>query len=131
MASRRLLAEGETLFRQGDPADTAYIVESGRIRIRGLRKGVQLELAELGPGELFGELALIDSGPRTADATALEPTTLYVVTRAQLVDRMERAEPMLALLLQQAMRHLRREMDDLYGVNPPPPLTFEDRKAHV
>ena len=62
------------LFREGEAGDTAYIVESGRLEISLLREGRKVVVAELGPGSLVGEMALIGAGTRSATATALEET---------------------------------------------------------
>ena len=58
----RLLAAGETVFAQGDPGDDYYLIEAGRVRVEVDGEPV----AELGPGEGFGEIALLRPVPRTA-----------------------------------------------------------------
>ena len=56
----RRLAAGEWIFREGDPGDRAFVIESGLVEITHERGGVLETLAHLGPGELLGEMALID-----------------------------------------------------------------------
>jgi CRP-like cAMP-binding protein len=77
----RTYAKGELLFEEGDPGDSMYIIKSGRIRIfLPDGKGGPLTLRYYGPNEVFGELALIDSRPRSASADvadALEVRVLY------------------------------------------------------
>ncbi len=70
MAAERTLTGGEYLFREGESADYGYVVKSGQIEI--IKSGIEGEivLAELGPGSLFGEMALIDGNPRSASARA-------------------------------------------------------------
>ncbi len=106
------LVAGQPLFRQGDDGDDAYIIVRGRMRISAYRRGIESILNEVGPGEMLGELAIIDGAPRTATATAIEPTELWVVTNAQIAERISRADPVLALLIQQVIRHLRREIHE-------------------
>jgi CRP/FNR family cyclic AMP-dependent transcriptional regulator len=78
---RRLAAE-ETLFRKGDPGDGLYGVLDGRVRIHMVsRNGRTVILNILDKGEIFGEIALIDGHPRTADATTMEPTALLHIHR--------------------------------------------------
>lgn len=89
-------SSGTRIFSEGDVGDVAYVVESGQIEISREDTGV---LAILTEGQLFGEIALIDDSPRTASATALKDTVLTVVSREQLMDRLERAEPMLRMLI--------------------------------
>ena len=66
------VAQGEEIFHAGDPGDAMYIVLSGWVSIR-LRGG---ELARLGNRECFGEMAVLDNLPRSADAVAVEDTEL-------------------------------------------------------
>lgn len=82
-----------TIFREGDPADSLYIVCSGRARI--FRKGeeqVEMDLAFPGPGESFGEMALLTGEPRSADVEVLEETHLLVLSKADF-DRILRDFP--------------------------------------
>lgn len=73
-------AAGERLFRQGDPGDALYCVEQGSIGLSVRAPGGgDLPLGTVGPGQVVGEMALLDSGPRSATATALEPTCGYVL----------------------------------------------------
>lgn len=112
MAKPVILAPGECLFRQGDAGRDGYIIVRGRVRITAERRGFVSIINELGPGEMLGELAIIDGGPRTATATALEPTELSKVTDSQIAERISRADPVLSLLIRQVIRHLRREIHD-------------------
>jgi len=68
-------SEGEAVIRQGDHGDRFYVIRSGRVRVE--RDG--RELAQLGPGDAFGEIALLLDVPRTADVTAVEPTALLAL----------------------------------------------------
>src|SRR4051794_27894847 len=67
------LPAGTRLFEVGDAADSLLIVRSGRVRCFVENTlGEAIELAELGPGEILGEISLLDAGPRTASAEAIE-----------------------------------------------------------
>lgn len=82
---RRRYARGETIFHAGDPGDALHLIASGRVAVRVLTpNGEQAILAVLGPGKVFGELALLlDDGHRTASITALEACETIVLRRAQ------------------------------------------------
>jgi uncharacterized membrane protein len=68
----------ETVFNELDKGDALYVVESGSVRIWVLDEDVKpVTLAELKPGEFFGELAVLDRGPRSTNATAIGETTLH------------------------------------------------------
>lgn len=79
-------AAGETIVREGDSGDTAYIIKSGRCRVTKTVDGKELVLREMTSGDVFGEMAILAPGPRTATVTAIEPTTVHVVT-ADTLDR--------------------------------------------
>ncbi len=68
----------ETIFNEQDKGDALYVVEAGAVRIWVLDEDVQpVTLKELEPGEFFGELAVLDRGPRSTNATAIAATTLH------------------------------------------------------
>jgi CRP-like cAMP-binding protein len=70
---------GEVLFREGEPGDTMFVIQSGAARITKSVAGEEKLLAVLGPGEFLGELAILNSKPRTATATAVEPLRCLLV----------------------------------------------------
>jgi CRP/FNR family cyclic AMP-dependent transcriptional regulator len=93
------LAAGEKLFRKGDSGDALYGVRRGHIRIEtGASDGSRQTLNFLRPGELFGEVAVLDGQSRTADATAGEDSELFVLRREDLLGFLER-EPRVAIKL--------------------------------
>lgn len=104
---RRLsFADGGVVFIKGDPGEHAYVVATGRVEIR--ESGRVLEVMET--GELFGEMALIDSEPRSASAVAVERTELVIIDR-QVFDRLLREEQDFAVSVMRLMsRRLRAAM---------------------
>lgn len=72
----------ETLFSKGDPGDRLYLVAKGLIRIGVLSaEGREVTYGLIKPGQLFGEIAVLDGKERSADATAMEPTELIALER--------------------------------------------------
>jgi CRP/FNR family transcriptional regulator len=72
----RRWSSGEVIFREGDNGDTCYVVEHGSVRVtRNHSDGRTITLAELRPGDLFGELAMFDSERRSATVEAVDDTT--------------------------------------------------------
>jgi CRP-like cAMP-binding protein len=68
------------IFRQGDPGDSFYLITSGRVRVFRIDEdGIEIDLSELGPGESFGEMALLTGEPRSACVETLEVTRLRVL----------------------------------------------------
>lgn len=91
------LSTDEVFFKEGDEGDDLFIIRSGRIRIsKAISVAVDRTLATLGPGGVFGELAMVGEGTRTASAVALEPTRLLVLSRDGFDALIER-EPVLGL----------------------------------
>jgi CRP/FNR family cyclic AMP-dependent transcriptional regulator len=76
VAVPRHWSSGEVIFREGDTGDTCYVVQDGSVRVtRNHSDGRTITLAELRPGDLFGELAMFDSERRSATVEAVEDTT--------------------------------------------------------
>jgi CRP-like cAMP-binding protein len=83
MRTRRF-RRGEVIFHLGDPGDALFIVMSGAIKIMlPSDSGDEAILATLHAGDVFGELALLDGAPRSATASALEPSETLILPRAQ------------------------------------------------
>jgi CRP/FNR family cyclic AMP-dependent transcriptional regulator len=81
MRSRRF-RRGEVIFHLGDPGDALFVLVTGDVKISlPSDTGDEAILATLGPGAVFGELALLDGAPRSATATAMSPTEAVVLPR--------------------------------------------------
>lgn len=91
LCQTRRLPAGQTLFVKGDPGDALYGVRRGQIRIEtGTSGGERLTIEVFGAGDLFGEIAVLDGRPRTADAVAQEDAELFVLPRADFLKTLER-----------------------------------------
>ncbi len=75
----REFPKGTVLFREGDSGTEMYVIQSGRVAISKQVREVEKVLATLGPGEFFGEMAIISNKPRTATATVAEPARCLVI----------------------------------------------------
>ncbi len=97
------------IFNEGDPGTAFYMIARGRVKIaQSSPDGKERTLALLGPGDVFGELALLDGGPRSADAVVVEDAELLVVPRQGfLAFVMEHPQVAMSLLvvLSQRLRH--------------------------
>ena len=71
-SATRHFTKGETLMREGERGECAYIIESGNVEILVRRGGQLLQIGTRGPGSILGEMAMIDDKPRTATVRALE-----------------------------------------------------------
>ncbi len=111
----RRLAEREVLFKQGDQADCAYVVESGELEVALDRNGAHDVLARVGPGSLLGEMALLDKSTRTATVTAIQPSVLRVLARNHLSDRLDLADPLLRHILHVIVTRYREVIQHVRG----------------
>ncbi len=96
------LRSGDTLFEEGEPADSAYVVVAGAIRLRTARSKAD-EPNIVRTGSMIGEMALMIETDRPAQATALQPSTLMRITRSVFM-RMLEGEPKAALMLREFLK---------------------------
>ena len=107
------ISAGEMLFQAGEPGESLFIVRSGEIELYikdTAGQKIVLTIAE--QGKMFGELSLLDSGPRTATAVALTDTELLVLDREDLLLLFQK-KPDAALHLLAAMSVMTRKADEL------------------
>jgi uncharacterized membrane protein len=104
---------GETLFHTGDPGEALFVVRSGSIELYVKdTAGQKIVLTIAEEGSLFGELSLLDSGPRTATAIALSDSELLVLDRDDLLLLFQK-RPEAALNMLAAMSTMTRKADEL------------------
>ena len=109
MAVRKTYRTREIVLRKGDPAMQMYVIAKGRLKaITAGAEGRQAALSIMGPGEVFGEVALLDGEPRSATITALEPCELIILNRNGFYHFLERNPSAAIGLLQVLARRLRR-----------------------
>ena len=107
-------AAGETIFKQGDAGDGIYFVKGGLVQISAVVPHGDLRvLSRVNPGDLFGEMAVLDSQPRSANATAEEPTTVYFIARDDLWAALERTPKLSSAIVREISRRL-REFNQTY-----------------
>jgi CRP-like cAMP-binding protein len=97
------------IFQRGDEGSALMAVLRGRVRISSVSgDGKELTLNVINPGEIFGEIALLDGQPRSADAAAIEDTLLMVVERRQFLPVLRQSEDLFLRLLAVLCSRLRR-----------------------
>lgn len=110
---RREVDSGEKIFSLGEPGDSLYIVGTGSVELFVKdNTGSKIILTVCDSGQVFGELSLFDGGARTANAVCLEPTTLLVLDRDDLLDFLRR-HPDAALDLLATMGQRMRGADEM------------------
>ena len=114
---RRSFRRGETLYHQGDPGHVLHVVIEGRVKVvLPSETGEEAVLTVLGPGDVHGEMALLDGEPRSATVVALEQVVSATLSREDFMDLLKRSpgamEGVLAGLAQM-IRRLSSEVGDL------------------
>lgn len=88
-AIERSYRKGQLLFYQGDPGDSLFVMVEGMVKVSVLsEQGDEMVLVTLQPPDVFGEVAIVDAGPRSASAEAIEASKVLVVSRAPLLELM-------------------------------------------
>jgi CRP-like cAMP-binding protein len=112
VAVPRSFHAGEVVFREGDESNTSYIVRQGHARaVRQHSDGRTLTLANFGPGEVFGELAMFDSDRRSATIEAIDDLDLLAILGADM-QRLMREHPDIAVKLVVTLGRRLRELND-------------------
>ena len=129
----------KVLFRAGDAGDAMYLIERGKVRISvQATDGRELTLTELGRGDFFGEMALLEGQPRSANAAVAEEARLAVLSREHFLSFMRR-NPNVALEMLTALANRLRHTDELLrhsatrnvNVEEAAQLTLADRAADL
>jgi hypothetical protein len=90
------LAKGDFLFRQGDVGDSLYVLIHGRLRVALEDNGTFEQISEIVPGEIFGEMALITSTPRSATVMAIRDATIFKLTKTDF-ERLAQQRPQMMM----------------------------------
>jgi CRP/FNR family cyclic AMP-dependent transcriptional regulator len=120
----RRFRRGETIFHQGDPGDALFVVDQGSVKVvlpsdEGAEPAI---VAILGPGEFFGELAILDGAPHSATIVAVEPTETLVLHRdafLSLIDSNPGLRRALLASLATEIRRLTGHVEDLHFLDLP------------
>jgi serine/threonine-protein kinase len=84
----RVFPTGEVIVREGDPGDEAFIITAGHCMVIKLERGEYREIRRLGPGDVFGETAILSRTARTATVVAVDDVTVKIVTRSLMEERL-------------------------------------------
>ncbi len=112
ITQERRFAAGQEIFCEGAPGDGVYFVKAGLVEISA-GTGTRRVFSRLGPGEFFGEMAVIEHRPRSATASAAQATEVFFLPRGEMLAFIERS-PALAFALLQQISHRLREFNQLH-----------------
>jgi signal transduction histidine kinase len=114
IAVERSFSAGQQIFKEGDSGDGIYVIKDGAVEISiAMSQNVRRVFAKLGPGEMFGEMAVLELKPRSASAIATAETRVYFIPREALLLMLEDS-PALALELLREISQRLREFNQRY-----------------
>jgi CRP-like cAMP-binding protein len=99
----------EVIFEEGFPADGVYLICSGKVKIIKKRNDREIELARLGEGAIFGEMAFIDERPRSATVVAIEDTWCYKHNKDVFLGKIKALDPVLSKLFHDLVEVVREK----------------------
>ena len=119
----RSYRRNEVIFHRDDPGSTLYIVQQGQVKISlpGI-EGDEVTLQFFGPGEFFGEMSLLDDLPRSATATALEPTRALSLGREPFLAALQRESSIASTVMNvlgRRLRHTNEMIEDIVTLDIP------------
>lgn len=112
---RRQFLPGEFILQASELGNRAYLVETGTVEISRGHGDKRVVLGRVGPGGIFGELALIDGQARGADAKAITETVCMIIPGDVFRDKLEKADPFIRALLRIMAKNLRKMTERLVG----------------
>jgi CRP-like cAMP-binding protein len=101
---------GEAIFREGDESQLCYVIESGHVKLLKSQSDGPMTIAKLGPGEIFGEMSLVDERPRSMTAQAIDEVHVQVMTYQNFID-------MLAEKSHESIKYVRTLFERLRNMN--------------
>lgn len=100
---RRSFRPGEAIFHRDDPGQVLYVIREGRVRIRLTSpEGQEVALNDFSPGDSFGEMAILDGQPRSADAIALDKVETFTLQRQDFI-AVVRSHPEISIEIMKAL----------------------------
>ena len=103
---RRNYPAGQLVVKQGDIGSCAYLVQTGLVKVYTEDKDRTYELARLGPGQIFGEMALVMDEPRSASVIAVEDSNIVVISRDQFINKLDKADTTVRAIVEMLMKRL-------------------------
>src|SRR4051812_9971406 len=107
----RTFAKGTVLFREGEKGEEMYVIQAGKVQVSMKVRGVEKVLSTLQPGEFFGEMAILNSKPRSATAVVAEDAKLLVID-SKTFEAMIRGNSEIALRMIKKLSARLQEADD-------------------
>jgi CRP-like cAMP-binding protein len=117
----RQFTRNETIVRQGEMGLGLYIIARGRVKVDREQGGARTQVAELGPEQFFGDMALLDNKPRSATVTGIEDAECLLLTRDSFVKLMNKYPEIPIRMAKVLAERLREANEKIVAAGPPPP----------
>jgi CRP-like cAMP-binding protein len=126
-----IIEAGRSIIEQGQPSHHAYYIEYGKAEVIVEEEGHAMVLGEIGPGEVFGEMGVIEKMPRGASVKAVEKSRVILLTKKDIEERLEQlGDPMVKSMLDTLVKRLRHanvgQFSNYKKLN-----TFQDRVSGI
>lgn len=106
MVQPRHYKDGETIVQQGEGGIGLYVIQSGEVEVTQKQGATEARIRTMGPGESFGEIALLTDQPRTATVRALQPTACWVMSAWEFRSALQESPEMAVRLLKTVAQRL-------------------------
>lgn len=106
--NRRYFGKGEMVIHEGDDGNCAYLIQSGSVRVFTVHNEREIEFTRLHPGDIFGEMALIYGGKRTASIQAVDPCNLIVISRSTFEHKIRRSDPTIRAIVRMMSERVKK-----------------------
>ncbi len=103
---RRYVSKGSIIIKEGDDAYSAYLIQSGSVRVYTKRDGKEHELARLGVGDICGEMALVSDTLRSANIQAIEDCNLIIITRSSFEEKLANSDPTIQAVMKMMINRM-------------------------
>lgn len=108
---------GETIFREGEQGDCAYVIISGDVSVHKKRNTKQIKLANLGVNQMIGEMGLVSPGHRTASVTAITDCSLLLIEQSQFRRRRTQLDPVMKMVFDVILMRFRNTLHSMSNEN--------------
>ena len=115
LAKAKRFHRGETLIQEGSPDQDVYLLRQGKVEVQTMQEGFIIELSELEPGAVFGEVARVTQGRRTATVVAKGEVEVLVFSGPELVDELRRHPTASKLLDHITIHRIREKKEKTFG----------------
>jgi diguanylate cyclase len=110
---RRQIEAGDVLLREGEPASCAFLIHQGKVKITKNHRDKTLDIAELGPGDIVGEMSLLAGKGHSATATVIEEGSVIVVEAVSLEEKYKASDPIMRKIVFCLVNRLYRSNEEI------------------